>query len=198
MNAITQAITQQIAGGAARAMAQRIGISEGTANTAVQLAVPLILAALARNAAQPSGAEDLHQAIQKDHDGSIFDNLSGYLGNPESANGSGILSHVFGQQQPAVAGNLSQATGLDQNSATSLLAMVAPLVMGAVGKQQQQNGLDVSGLSNLLNEQQQEAEATAPDFMSSLNSMLDQNKDGSSMDDLAAMAGKFFKQRSSG
>ena len=198
MNAITQAITQQVAGGAIRAMAGRIGISESTANTAVQLAVPLILAALARNAAQPAGAEDLHQAIQKDHDGSIFDNLSGYLGNPESANGSGILSHVFGGQQPAVAGNLSQATGLDQNSAASLLEMVAPLVMGAVGQQQQQNGLDVSGLSNLLNEQQQQAEATSPDFMSSLNSMLDQNKDGSSMDDLAAMAGKFFKQRSSG
>ena len=198
MNAITQAIAQQISGGAARAMAQKIGISENTANTAVQLAVPLILAALARNASQPAEAQSLHQAIQKDHDGSIFDNLMGYLGNPQNANGPGILSHVFGGQQPAVATNLSQAAGLDQNSASSVLEMVAPLVMGAVGRQQQQEGLDASGLSNLLNDQQQQAEATAPDLMSSLNSMLDQNQDGSSMDDLAAMAGKFFKQQSSG
>ena len=193
MNAITEVITQQIAGGAGRIIAQRVGISESTANAAVQMAVPLILAALARNASQPSGAEDLHQAIQKDHDGSIFDNLMGYVGNPQSANGSGILGHVFGSQQPAVASNLSQATGLDQNSAASVLEMVAPLVMGAVGQQQQQNGLDASGLSNLLIEQQQQAESTAPDLMSSLNSMLDQNRDGSSMDDLARVAGKFFK-----
>lgn len=198
MNAITQVITQQIAGSATRAIAQRIGISESSANTAVQLAIPLILAGLARNAAKPSGAEDLHQALQQDHDGGIFDNLMGYLGNPQSANGSGILGHVFGAQQPAVASNLSQVAGLDQNSASGVLEMVAPLVMGAVGQQQQQNGLDVSGLSTLLNEQQQQAESTAPDLMSSLNSMLDQNHDGSSMDDLAAMAGKFFKQNSSG
>lgn len=193
MNAITQMITQQVAGGAVRSMAQRIGVSETTANTAVQLAVPLILAALARNASQPTGAQDLHQAIEKDHNGSNFENLSSYLGNPETANGSGILGHVFGNQQPAVASNLSQATGLDQNSAASVLAMVAPLVMGAVGQQQQQNGLDSDGLSNLLNEQQQQAESTAPDLMSSINSMLDQNKDGSSMDDLARIAGNFFK-----
>lgn len=198
MNVITQAITQQIAGGAARVIAQRIGISENTANTAVQLAVPLILAGLARNAAQPAGAEDLHQALQKDHDGSIFDNLMGYLGNPQSANGSGILGHVFGGQQPTVASNLSQVAGLDENSAAGVLEMVAPLVMGAVGQQQQQNGLDVSGLSTLLQDQQQQAESAAPDLMSSLNSMLDRNHDGSSMDDLTAMAGKFFKQNSSG
>ena len=50
MNAITQIITQQLGGTAARTIAQRFGISEGTANTAVQIGVPLILAALARNA----------------------------------------------------------------------------------------------------------------------------------------------------
>lgn len=193
MNNMMQAITQQIAGGAARAMAQRIGVSEGTANTAVQLAVPMILAAMARNASEPAGAENLHRAVQKDHDGSIFDNLTGYLGNPQSANGSGILDHVFGSQQPAIASNLSQATGLDQNSAARVLEMVAPLVMGAVGQQTQQNGLDVSGLTNLLDQEQQQAQATAPDLMSSINSMLDRNNDGSSMDDLAAIAGKFFK-----
>ena len=63
MDALTQMITQQIAGGAASKMAQRLGISETTARTAVSLAVPLILAALARNAARPEGAQNLHQAV---------------------------------------------------------------------------------------------------------------------------------------
>ncbi len=78
MNALTQVITQQLAGGAVSTIAQRFGISETTANTAVQMAVPLILSALARNASQPGGAESLHEAINNDHDGSIFDNLMGY------------------------------------------------------------------------------------------------------------------------
>src|SRR5215470_16382744 len=85
MNAITQMITQRIAGGASGQLASRLGVSEGTAQTAVQMAVPLIVTALARNAAQPQGAQDLHDAVTRDHDGSILDNLSGYLSNPEAS-----------------------------------------------------------------------------------------------------------------
>jgi hypothetical protein len=162
-------------------------------NTAVQIGIPLILAALARNASQPQGAESLHNAINNDHDGSIFDNLMGYLGNPQSANGSGILGHVFGGQQSLIENNLAQATGMDQGSAGGLLETLAPLVMGAVGQVQQQNGLDPSGLSSMLNGQQQQAQENAPDVMGMLGSMLDQNKDGSSLDDLQRLAANFLK-----
>ena len=193
MNAITQIITQQLGGSAARTIAQRFGISETTANTAIQMAVPLLVTALARNASQPQEAQNLHQAIATDHDGSIFDNLMGYLGNPQSANGAGILRHTFGNQQPAIQNNLAQATGMDQSTAGGVLETLAPIVMGSLGQAQQQNGLDASGLSNYLNVQEQEAQATSPDAMSMLSSMLDQNKDGSSMDDLQRMAARFFK-----
>ena len=193
MNAITQIVTQQLGGSAARTIAQRFGISESTANTAIQMAVPLILTALARNASQPQEAQNLHQAVATDHDGNILDNVMGYLQNPQSANGAGILGHVFGSQQPAVENNLAQATGMDQSSAGGLLETLAPLVMGSLGKAQQQNGLDASGLSDLLNNQQQEAQTNAPGAMSMLSSLLDQNKDGSSMDDLQRMAASFFK-----
>ena len=193
MNAITDMITQQLGGSAVRTLAQRFGISETTANAAVRIGVPLIMTALARNAAQPQGAESLHQAINEDHDGSILDNVMGYLGNPQSVNGAGIVGHVFGNQRPAIENNLAQATGMDQNSAGGLLETLAPIVMGSLGKAQQQNGLDSSGLSNLLNSQQQQAQATEPGVMGMLGSMLDQNQDGSSIDDLQRMAAKFFK-----
>ena len=193
MNALTQIITQQLSGDASRTIAQRFGISEATANTAVQVGVPLILAALARNANQPQGAQSLHQAINEDHDGSIFDNLTGYVSNPQSVNGAGILAHVFGGQKPAIENNLAQATGMDQSSAGGLLETLAPLVMGAVGRTQQQEHLDPSGLSNLLKRQQEQAENNAPGAMGILSSMLDQNNDGSAMDDLKRMASGFFK-----
>lgn len=192
MNVISQMITQQLSGAASQQIAARLGVSESTANGAVQIAVPLILAALARNAAQPQGAQELHQAVTNDHDGSILDNLMGYLGNPQQANGAGILGHVLGDQRGSVENNLAQATGLDQSSAGSLMEMVAPMVMGALGRTQQQNGLDSSGLANYLGEQQQQ-QAAAPGMMGMLSSMLDSNKDGSATDDLARIAGSFFK-----
>lgn len=193
MNAITQMITQQVAGVAVRSMAQRLGLSEGMTARAIQIAVPLIVAALARNAAQPDGAKELHQAVNNDHDGSIFDNLTGFLNNPQTANGSGILGHVFGGQQATIQNNLAQATGLDQNAAGNILEMVAPLVMGAVGQTQRQNNLDEGGLSEFLDTQRQETQAAAPDLMGALNSMLDSNRDGSVSDDVGRILGNFLK-----
>jgi hypothetical protein len=193
VNAITQMIMQRLSGSAVTTISQRLGVSESTANSAVQIAVPLILSAMARNTAQPDGAQDLHQAINNDHDGSIFDNLMGYLNDPSTGNGSGILGHVFGNQQSSIESNLAQVTGMDQGSAGSLLETVAPLVMGAVGQAQQQNGLDASGLSEMLNNQQQQAQTNSPDVMGMLGSMLDQNKDGSAVDDLQRLAANFFK-----
>jgi hypothetical protein len=193
MNAISQMITQQLAGAASSQIAARLGVSESTANTAVQIAVPLILSALARNASQPEGAQALHQAVTNDHDGSILDNIGSYLGNPEQGNGAGILGHVLGDQRGAVENNLSQATGMDQSSAGNLMELIAPLVMGAVGKTQQQNSLDSAELAGYLEQQQQQGQATAPGAMGMLSSMLDSNQDGSVTDDLARIAGGFFK-----
>lgn len=193
MNVITQMITQQIAGTAVRTMAARLGMSEATAERAVQIAIPLIVAALARNAARPDGAQSLREAVAKDHDGSIFDNLTGYLNNPQAGNGSGILGHIFGEQKAAVQGNLAQAAGLDQNTAGSILEMAAPLVMGALGQTQRQNDLDANGLSQFLETQQQQTAESAPDLMGALNSMLDSNRDGSVTDDVGRLLGNFLK-----
>jgi hypothetical protein len=186
-------ITQQLAGPAIRQIAQRLGVSESTAQMAVQIAVPLIVAKLARNAAQPESAQDLHQAVSTDHDGGILENITGYLGDPQAANGAGILGHVFGEQRPTVENNLAQATGLDQPAAGNLLEMVAPMVLGALGRTQQQEGLDAPGLSQYLDSQQQQARETAPDVMGALGSMLDSNRDGSVTDDVGRLLGNFFK-----
>ena len=111
---------------ASRQIAVRLGVSESTAHTAVQIAVPLIVSALARNASQPEGAQALHQAFTNDHDGGILDNIGSYLGNPEQGNGAGILGHVLGDQRGVVENNLSQATGMDQSSAGNLMELIAP------------------------------------------------------------------------
>jgi hypothetical protein len=192
MDTLTQQLLQQLAGGAVSQIGQKIGADEQTTNSALSAAIPLLVSALANNASQPSGAQALHQAVANDHDGSILDNLEGFLGNPEAANGAGILNHVLGSQQPAVTQGLTQNTGLNSNQIGLLLQIVAPLVMGMLGKQQQQQGLDANDLSGLLGNEKQMAEQSNPDMMSTLNGLLDINKNGSALDDILGMAGKLF------
>ena len=192
MNAFTEMLTQQLAGTAISQISTKIGADPGTTSKAVQIAVPLLLAALARNSSTPAGAESLNQALTNDHDGSLLDNLMGFLGNSESANGAGILGHVLGPQRNDVETGLAQRTGLNPAATGQLLETVAPLVMAALGKTRQEQGLDASSLSAYLGGQNQQAQSTAPGMMDMLGGLLDSNKDGSVLDDVSRMAGKFF------
>ncbi len=196
MSFITDMLMQQLSGNAVSQISQKLGVDQGVASQAIAMAAPLLMSALARNASNPQGAQALHQALSQDHDGGILDNVAGFLGgNPQAANGAGILGHVLGDQRSTVQNGLSQQTGLDANASGQLLEMLAPMVMGALGKTQQQQGLDVSGLVSMLGNHQQSAQSSSPDMMGMLSGLLDMNKDGSPIDDIGRIAGQFFGGR---
>ncbi|MFV0139420.1 DUF937 domain-containing protein [Empedobacter falsenii] len=144
-NLIQGAIGQQVVGSAAK----QLGINESQAQSAVAAAVPFLLSALNKNA-QTGGAEGISNAL-KQHDGSILDNLSGYLGQGgNQQDGLGILNHVLGNKQQNVASAISQQSGISVGQVTQILALVAPIVMGYLGKQKQSEGLDSNGIAGLL------------------------------------------------
>lgn len=192
MNALTEMLMRQLAGGALSQISGKIGADQSTTSKALQIALPLLISALARNSSTPTGAQALDQAIARDHDGSILDNLGGFFSNPEAANGAGILGHVLGGRRNVAETGLAQSTGLDPSAAGQLLETVAPLVLGALGKAKQQQGLDAAGLSEFLGSQNQQAQAAEPGMMGVLGNLLDSNKDGSVLDDVTRIAGKFF------
>ena len=195
MEALTQQLMEQLSGGELSQISQQIGADEKTTRSALSAAMPLLMSALANNASKPDGAQSLQQALAKDHDGSILNDMSGFLNDPQAANGAGILGHVLGSQQPMVTQGLAQGTGLDSGQVGQLLQIAAPLLMGALGQQQQQQGFDTNGLSNFLGGQQQQVQQSNPDMMSMLNNLLDMDRDGSAVDDIFGMVGKLFGGR---
>lgn len=194
MSSITDQLLQQLGQGGLSQISQQIGADAGSTGSALSMAMPLLVSALANNSAKPNGAQALHQALSNDHDGSILGNLSGFLENPQAANGAGILGHVLGSQQPAVAQGMAQNTGLNSNQVSQLLQIAAPLVMGALGQQQQSQGLGPNGLAALLGGQQQAAQQANPDMMGMLNQLLDRDKDGSALNDIWGMVRRFFSR----
>jgi hypothetical protein len=192
MDVLTQTIMQQLSGKVLSGIGKKVGVDEKTVGAALAIGMPLLVAALAKNASKPEGAQALHQALANDHDGSILNDVAGYLKDPQAANGAGILGHVLGNQQSVVAQGLAQNTGLKSDQVGQLLQIAAPLVMGALGSQQQQQGLDSKGLSSFLGSQQQQVQQSQPDIMGAINTLLDANHDGSSLDDILGMAGKLF------
>jgi hypothetical protein len=195
MDAITQQLMQQLTGSAITKIGKKIGTDKNTATEALSMAMPLIMSALANNASKPEGAQALHQALNQDHDGSILNNVPGYLRNPQAANGAGILKHVLGTQQPTVAQGLAKGTGLSSEQIAQLLQIAAPLIMGALGKQQQQQGFDPNGLSSYLGNQRQAVQQSNPNLMGVVNNLLDFNQDGSAIDDIIGVVGSLLKKK---
>lgn len=135
---------------------RQIGADPAQTQGAIQQALPLILGAMGRNAAAPSGAEALHRAVTRDHAnvdlGGLLGGLlgGGQASQPVMSQGESILKHVFGARQERAAAGLGRSSGLDQGSAAQLLKILAPIVMAQIGKTQQQQGLSAGGLGDLL------------------------------------------------
>lgn len=186
-------------------ISQNVGVEPSAVSSVVQMALPALINGLANNASTPQGAESLNNALDQ-HDGGILGNLGGLasaiFGGGQSTGGAaaapatdagGILGHILGGSQGTVAQEVSNKTGVSVGQVAQILMFLAPLVMGYLGQRKQQEGLDASGISNVLAGQQQQIQASPHGGF--LSSILDQNHDGSVVDDVASMAFNYLRNR---
>ena len=189
MSSVLELLMQQMGSGTASQVGQKLGTDQQATEKAMAAALPLVLGALARNAARPGGADALHRAVAKDHDGSVLDNLSGFFSKPDVTDGNAILGHVFGNRRAAVEAGVGKASGMNGQQVSQLMAMLAPLMMGALGRVQRQQKLDPGALSNVLAAERQQIERQSPG-LGGLASLLDADGDGQIADDLMEKVGK--------
>ena len=178
-------LQSQLAGEQGAQLSKRMGVDPGTGQKAIGAALPALVAALAGNAKRKEGAASLARALERDHDGSILDDLGGFLSQGDTKDGEGILKHALGARRPAVESEVAKHSGLDAKAVSGLLPMLAPLVMGALGRQKRQAGLDPAGLSSMLAGEGNRAREVAPGAMGLLGSLLDDEGDGLDAGDLA-------------
>lgn len=191
MDSILDLVQSRLAGDEAARLGERIGTDSSTAQQAVQAALPAIVAALAGNARRPEGAANLARALEKDHSGGILDELSGFLSRGDTSDGEAILGHALGQRRPAVEAEVAKSTGLDMATVARLLPILAPIVMGALGRQKREGNLDAGGLAGMLAGERQKAQEMAPKGLGGLlGGLLDQDDDGLDLGDITDAAGK--------
>lgn len=164
-----------------RQLAGNLNIDEDKARAAVGALVPALGSGISRNASSPQGLQDLIGALSRGDHGR-------YLEQPETLaqpaaveEGNGILGHIFGSKDVSrqVAARAAERTGVDSSVLKQMLPLLATAAMGALSRggaagaaQSQDAG---SGLGGMLGQ------------------MLDADKDGSVVDDLIGMAGRFLR-----
>ena len=210
MNAQTSLVEQllsQLQGAPMAQIASQLGADQQQTESAVGVAVPMLLGMLGNNANQGGGADALFGALMRDHapaqaqgfgGGDLLGSVLGSVlggGQGQSA-GSAILGHIFGGQQQQAESSLGQASGLGGGNAGQLLAILAPIVMSFLANKVQGNGLDAGGLGQVLQQERAQTQQQGGLGGSLLTSMLDQDGDGQlGAGDLFKLAGSFLNKR---
>ncbi|MBK8818233.1 MAG: DUF937 domain-containing protein [Saprospiraceae bacterium] len=176
----------------------QLGVNDtNKASSALDTTINVLMNAMAKNASSPDGAGSLVNAVTKDHDGSILDNITDYFSgqfqpqNPSAINGKGILDHLLGGKQETAASTIGKETGMDAGQIMKMMAMVAPILMGVLGKANQntQNAPSGGGLIDMLLNSTKKINSQSNQG-GLLSQILDKDGDGSIMDDVAGMGFK--------
>jgi OmpA-OmpF porin, OOP family len=137
--------------------AQFLGESPGATQSAVSSLLPAVLGTIAHKGATSQGASGLMSLIGGANlDTSSLGNVAGLFGNGAGMSSllkSGtntLVPSLFGDKGGAVVNALSSTSGIKTTSATTLLAMVVPLVLTWLKKFIGDKDLNAGSLSTLL------------------------------------------------
>jgi hypothetical protein len=136
-----------------------------------------------RQQGQAGGAADLLGTLLGGGGGGMANILGGLLGtapaSSRTGNIGGILGNILGgaNNVPQVQQGVSKASGLNASQIGLLMSILAPLIMGALGKMKRQQGLDAGGLARVLERDRDVIQQRVPEA-ANMPKILDSNRDG--------------------
>lgn len=172
-----------------------VGASPSQAKKVAELGLPALLQALSRNAGSEQGAQSLAKALDQ-HSQDDVDDLLGFFNKVDRNDGDKILGHILADRKTNVQSAVAKQSGLDVNQVSGLLTQFAPLLLGLLGKQKQQQNVGADGLAGMLSSLTGGTGNNQDSgLMSMASKLLDADGDGNIMDDIGGLLGGFFGKR---
>ena len=194
-----EALLGDQAGGAVDQLSRQFGLDSSQTSSALGALLPAVAAGFQRNASSPSGLEALLGALGSGRHGQYADDLQSLAQPGTVDDGNGILGHIFGSKDVSrfgskdvsreVARRASAQSGVGTDVLKQMLPVVAAMMMGAMSKRQFGGAPAQGGLGAAL------GQGGGGGILDMLAPMLDSNRDGSAVDDIVGMIGKFMGGR---
>ncbi|MCB1172656.1 MAG: DUF937 domain-containing protein [Leptospiraceae bacterium] len=192
MSTILKELSRNLSPEVIQGISGQLGIDEKKTNAAISAAAPLLIGALARNTSAADGAASLLGALTKSHDGGILAALGSYVSAGNFSDGLKILGHVFGPQMQTILQGVAKATGLDPDTSSQLISLLAPVLLGIIGKENKKQDFDTQGLNGYLQKEKEETWKIDPESMGVWGQLLDTDHDGDISDDLLSAGTKIL------
>ena len=173
-NSLVSTLSSLLDHHAISSLASRIGTSEESVSRGLPPTFAAILGAIASRSNESGPLRQIFDLISGAPEDSLsMTNINSFvsgntLTSPLMDMGQRLLSTLFGNNQSAVGETIGRASGLGSGAATQLMAVAAPLVAGFLGKRVRDEGLGLSGFSNLLQRESADINSYLPSGLSNL------------------------------
>ena len=146
-----------------------LGENKSGVTAAVGSALPSLLLGLMKKGTEPGGADHLMRVLEegKQNEG-ILGDLGNVLGGGSAttnllASGKALLGSIFGEKAGGLSDLIASTSGINKTAGPSLLGILAPIVMGFLGKLlKSQGSFNSKSLNTLLLSQKDHLKAVLP------------------------------------
>ncbi|MEO8446942.1 MAG: DUF937 domain-containing protein [bacterium] len=165
-------------GGVSEKIGSTLGIDPNIINQAIPIIAPMILGGLKNQSSNNGGQERVDHILNKYGDPGVLDNVDGHVDQMAvQDNYDSNLGGLLGNSGSQITDVLTKNFNLDSGTAAKIIPMIAPLIMGYLTKRRDNN----------------------PEGSTGFASFLDQNGDGSVVDDVVGFfSGQQQNQQGSG
>ena len=166
-------------GGMIDAMSQKSGLGTNDVEAVISKIAPIFMQRANENFKSDADSSNFLEMIRR----SNLDEMTDAPQNVSVAEGNELLGVLTGSKENsrALASDVGSQLGISADSIKTLLPMIAPMIAGMLNNQLKASNLQDS--------------ADSGSMMSMLTQFLDQNKDGSIVDDIFRIAGNFLGKK---
>jgi len=147
-------------------LASSLGVQRNVASQMIPLVAPLILGGLKRQMEKRGGADRVNHILNKYGDAGVLEDVGGiFSAKAQNENPDPALGGLLGDSGAQAANMISSQFNIDAKTAMKIIVMLAPIILGALTRKRDDGG-------------------TGP---SRIAALIDQNGDGSILDDVAGL-----------
>lgn len=147
-----------------------LGESSDNISIALNQVLPTILGVIIEATTEENTGMLMDVLKDGGHTGDILNDLPDLFASPDKTQlmitvGTNIIHHFYGGKIHGIADTIASLSDIRKTSAASLVGLASPLVLGALGKVVDTEGLGVSGLKRLLNEESENVMVAIPPIL---------------------------------
>ncbi len=157
---LLELLKEHLSGDVVTNIAALIGESPKNTESALQTALPSLIAGLVDKSSDITSIGKLFSLLTEgNHDGGVLSNLGALSRGGEETSklvseGAKLLTSIFGDNTAGITDLVANASGISKTSSSSLLGFVMPVLLGLIGRNLKiENTENATGLAGLLSGQ---------------------------------------------